>query len=140
MYGARKLAWLACLSLAVIALGDDAHGQVRLPFPEAPSIGWAWMNHQGTVFLHLSGGRSHGEIGYGDLEIEPFNPHYRELLEHLGGLNPGETKPVAPWRADEKWHCAIDSRRGDCPLSHRLEPSRLWSSDALENWGAKALR
>jgi hypothetical protein len=60
------------------------------------------------------------QIGYGDIEISPWDMHYADIMRHVGGLRPGETKPVPPWAASEVWHCAIDPQRGPCPLVHRI--------------------
>lgn len=103
--------------------------QVVTPILPGSSIGTASMLRDRTIELDLTKGphigvaRSPGELGYGQVDIEPNNPHYAELLRHLGGLRPGETKPVPPWRADETWHCAFDPDRGPCPLNHPLDRS-----------------
>ena len=59
-------------------------------------------------------------IGYGEIELNPSDPYYNDVLRHLEGLLPGQTKSVPSWRADEKWHCALDPDRGPCPLQHLL--------------------
>jgi hypothetical protein len=59
-------------------------------------------------------------LGYGEIEIDHLNPHYQEMLQHLAGLEPGQTKTVPPWRASEEWHCAFDPFRGPCPMQHLL--------------------
>jgi hypothetical protein len=64
--------------------------------------------------------RPEERIGYGEIELNRGDPYYNDVLRHLGGLVPGQTKPVPPWRADEKWHCALDPDRGPCPLQHLL--------------------
>jgi hypothetical protein len=44
----------------------------------------------------------HGK-GAGDalLKYKPQDAEYRRILEHIGGLKPGETKPVPPWPPGE---------------------------------------
>jgi hypothetical protein len=59
-------------------------------------------------------------IGYGEIELDRGHLHYSDVLRHLGGLVPGQVKPVPPWRAEEQWHCALDPDRGPCPLQHLL--------------------
>jgi hypothetical protein len=99
-------------------------------------IGSAQMTRNGTIQLRLRAplppvtrqgpelivpSSPPGEIiGYGEVEVQPGDLYYGELLRHLGGLRPGETKSVPDWRADEKWHCALDPHRGPCPLTHLL--------------------
>jgi hypothetical protein len=36
-------------------------------------------------------------VGDGVLTYPPSDSHYAEILQHLGGMNPGETKSVRPW-------------------------------------------
>lgn len=54
------------------------------------------MESDGTIVLRLS---HHGEgiVADGQVTYKPGDEHYQEVLQHLGGLKPGETKPVAPW-------------------------------------------
>jgi hypothetical protein len=100
------------------------------------AIGLAEMNPNGTIRLHLrrptraAPARTirpgvpwsppQENVGYGEIEISRGDSHYGDMLGHLGGLSPGQVKPVPPWRADERWHCALDPDRGPCPLNHLL--------------------
>jgi hypothetical protein len=68
---------------------------------EAPlpaSIGAATMTPDGTITLRLRAAGPGGMIGEGNLTYRRGSPQYDEVLQHLGGLKPGETKPVPPWR------------------------------------------
>lgn len=118
--------------------------QLRAP-PPAPNatlakhgdaIGSAEMAPNGAIRLHLwppAEPRSEQtfpavrwafpqeRIGYGEIEIERTDAIYKLLLKHVGGLRPGEVKPVRPWHADEHWHCIVDPDRGPCPLEHLLQ-------------------
>lgn len=99
---------LACCSR------DGAHPGASLPSPasadarpavptEAPlpeSIGSATMRADGTIVLELRATDGHGTVGDALLEYPPGHPEYAGVLEHLGGLEPGESKPVAPWPDD----------------------------------------
>ena len=76
------------------------------------SIGSAEMDRNGTIRLHLSTApRSAPEegmrrvvpwsqpqerIGYGEIELNPSDPYYNNVLRHLEGLLPGQTKSVPP--------------------------------------------
>ncbi len=62
-----------------------------------PSIGQASMQSDGTIVLELRAEDSKGSIGEGRLVYPPSHPQYRNILQHLGTLKPGETKPVRPW-------------------------------------------
>ncbi len=60
-------------------------------------IGQATMERDGTNRLDLRAEDSKGAVGEGRLVYPPSHPQYNEILQHLGGLKPGETKPVPPW-------------------------------------------
>lgn len=64
--------------------------------PAAPSIGVATMEKDGTLVLQL---RAEGPDMVGDALVTyaPDHPQYQKVLEHLGGLKVGESKPVPPW-------------------------------------------
>ena len=60
------------------------------------SIGVATMEDDGTIVLVL---RAEGPNAVGDalLRYSKTDPKYDEILRHLGGLKPGESKPVPPF-------------------------------------------
>lgn len=68
---------------------------------EAPrSIGVATMSPDGTLVLDLraqSDGGPGGATGDARLVYSPDHPDYRRLLDHIGPLRPGESRPVPPW-------------------------------------------
>jgi len=94
------------------------------------------MDASGAIHLHLSAPPAPAlqpivpwtgpqeRLGYGEIELRRWDPHYDDLLRHIAGLAPGQTKPVLPWREDEAWHCALDPDRGPCPGLHLL-PNRI---------------
>jgi hypothetical protein len=62
------------------------------------SIGVASMQPDGTIFLQLRAeDPEHGAVGDALLTYAPSHPQYRQILEHLDGLEPGQSKPVPPW-------------------------------------------
>src|SRR5262249_17321006 len=64
------------------------------------TIGTARMNDDRTIQLRLrtlTGEALHGEA---QLEYGSDHPQYQAILDHLGGLDPGQTKLVAPWPDD----------------------------------------
>ena len=64
---------------------------------EPQSIGSATMDVDGTIVLLLRAegpGNVHGDAR---LVYPPGHKDYRMVLDHIGGLKPGETKPVPPW-------------------------------------------
>ena len=55
------------------------------------------MEADGTVVLYLRAEGAGGITGDARLVYAPTHKDYREILRHLGGLKPGERKPVPPW-------------------------------------------
>jgi hypothetical protein len=60
-------------------------------------IGVATMLPDGTIRLRLRAPLPGGGSGEGEMDYKPGDPDYQQVLAHLGGLKPGETKPVKPW-------------------------------------------
>jgi len=101
------------------------------PWPhDRSAIGTVEMDSAGNIHLQLLAPARPAEqeasdpmpwpapqerLGYGEIEVDRLNPHYGELLQHIGGLAHGQVKDVPPWRAGEEWHCALDPLRGPCP-------------------------
>ncbi len=67
-----------------------------IPCAAIDSIGTAEMANDGTITLHL---RSlwPDPIAEGELRYAPDDPQYEEIKQHLGGIAPGDIKPVKPW-------------------------------------------
>ena len=61
------------------------------------SIGVATMRADGTIELQLRAEGPSGELGDALFTYKPSEPKYQEIIDHLGGLKPGESKPVPPW-------------------------------------------
>ena len=64
------------------------------------SIGIATMDSEGSIRMQL---RSYGPgpQAEGSFEYKKTDPKYKDILKHLGGMKPGETKSVPPWPEDE---------------------------------------
>lgn len=66
--------------------------------PVPDNIGHATMLKDRTIVLHLiywfPGG---GHTTPTNIEYKPGHPEYKEVLRHLGGMKPGESKGVKPW-------------------------------------------
>ena len=102
---------IAALVFALVACGSSSQPRPTTPpttptTPTTPtpptkppaSIGSATMQDDGTIVLQLRAEGEHGEIGDAQLFYPPSHAQYDSVLKHLGGLKPGETKPVAPWQ------------------------------------------
>jgi hypothetical protein len=59
-------------------------------------IGEAWMEEDGTLVLRLVR-TADGIPAHALLRYPPSDPHHQQVLDHLGGLQPGQVKAVAPW-------------------------------------------
>jgi hypothetical protein len=84
-------------SFAVSAgIGAAANSSQPIPCDDIDSVGRAKMSADGTITLQL---RSlwPNPIAETQLVYAPDDPQYEEIKHHLGGLNPGESKPVPPF-------------------------------------------
>jgi hypothetical protein len=74
------------------------------PMPDRPpaakpaeSIGTATMLDDGTIQMHLVARGDGGMVGDALINYPPNHPQYQYIIDHLGPMKPGETKPVAPF-------------------------------------------
>jgi hypothetical protein len=78
--------------------GSEASDTPAIPAEAKPTpIGTAKMATDGTIVLTLEAPNPDGTKNYGVMLFPVGHLRYTEVLEHVGGLKPGETKPVAPW-------------------------------------------
>lgn len=61
------------------------------------SIGVASLDAEDAIVLDLRASDGRGILGDGRIVCPTGDPRYAEVLSHLGGLAPGESKPVPPW-------------------------------------------
>lgn len=64
--------------------------------PPPPNVGTITMEAGGAIELHLRS-LPPGPIAETVERYEPSDPKYAEMLAHVGGLAPGETKMLPPW-------------------------------------------
>ena len=50
-----------------------------------------------TVTLKLRAVSDDGAIGEASFTYSPMDEDYESIVSHIGGINPGESKPVPPW-------------------------------------------
>ncbi len=74
-----------------VSLTTPADGEV------SEYIGTATMSADGTITLRLTATLPDGSVGEGVLEYAPGDPDYQMILDHIGGIEPGEEKPVRPF-------------------------------------------
>jgi hypothetical protein len=77
------------------ALAADQNSQ-PIPCEDIDSVGRAKMSADGTITLQL---RSlwPDPVAESELVFAPDDPQYEEIKHHLGGIKPGESKPVPPF-------------------------------------------
>jgi|GEM_PF-2097826 len=63
---------------------------------ESNSIGVARMQADGSIMIGVPGPGSSGRAE-AVLVLMPGDTQYQALVDHVGGLMPGETKPIPPW-------------------------------------------
>ncbi len=89
----RAAAITLLVTLALLAgaarAGDAACESVK-------SIGVATMAADGAITLRIRS-LPPGPIGEGTFIYRPGEARYDEVKSHIGGIAPGETKPVPPW-------------------------------------------
>jgi hypothetical protein len=80
---------------ASAALAADRNSQ-PIPCEDIDSVGRAKMSADGTITLQL---RSlwPDPVAESELVFAPDDPQYEEIKHHLGGIKPGESKPVPPF-------------------------------------------
>ena len=61
-----------------------------------PSVGVARMMENGTILIGIRGPGVDGPL-QAVLMVEPGDNNYQQIIDHVGGLKPGETKSIPPW-------------------------------------------
>ena len=89
MSKSARHALLALLLLAATASAGQMQSDCRRP----GTIGTAVMGEDGTITLNL---RS-PDGAEGLLVYKKGDPNYARIVSHLGGIRPGEHKPVPPF-------------------------------------------
>ena len=81
-----------------LSLSGAAVAQPRVPDrdQERVIIGDAVMEDDGTIVVRLRR-TADGIHVSGTVSYRVDSPHYKEVLNHLGGMKPGETKLVPAW-------------------------------------------
>jgi len=92
---------VAAAALLAASFATTAAAQFKKDLPPiqceaVESIGTAEMTADGTITLRLRS-LSPNPIAEGVLTYAPDDPQYEDIKKHLGGIAPGDTKPVKPW-------------------------------------------
>jgi len=82
--------------VTVVAADDLKSPDANPKCEDVESIGVAWMAEDGKIGMQIRS-PGPGPIVEGELFYKPGDPDYDSIVKHLGGLAPGQTKPVKPW-------------------------------------------
>jgi hypothetical protein len=98
--GMKKYRWLIPIlalgvAMAIPPLAVSAPVEAQST-PRVQFIGMASMSDDGTVTLRLTM-TSDGKPADAIIIYKAEDPRYNEVLRHLGGLKPGQIKPVPSW-------------------------------------------
>lgn len=78
-------------------------GADRPPAKPVPNnVGSAFMQDDGTLEMSLRTETEDGTIGEALLVIARDDRRYERMVAHLGGIKPGEGKPIPPFPAPEE--------------------------------------
>jgi hypothetical protein len=94
-YRRLAVALVLCAGFAATA-GAQYKKDSDIPCEAVESIGTAEMSPDGVITMRLHS-LSPNPIAEGELRYAPDDPQYEEIKQHLGGITPGEFKPVKPW-------------------------------------------
>jgi hypothetical protein len=94
----------ACLAAPTRAQQNDAPAaanrtaadEIPIPCEAIDSVGAATMAADGTIMLRVHSVWPQ-PIVERELRYAPGDPHYEAIRRHVGGLAPGESKPLPPW-------------------------------------------
>jgi hypothetical protein len=91
----RRMAGLLIAFFAVNLGAATAGGSLPIPCEAIDSVGRAQMSGDGTITLRL---HTLWPQAFAESEriYAPGDPQYASVRRHLGGIAPGETKPVPP--------------------------------------------
>ena len=80
-------------------VGGIKPGETKNVPPSPAVIGMATMSSDRTIHLHLWGKSEQGAVAEGVFDYKPDDPKYQQILQHLGGITPGQSKPVPPFES-----------------------------------------
>lgn len=95
----RFLLVSGALGLAISSWARPSLGAQATPTEgcSEDTIGVATMADDGTITLDLRAALPHGGHGHAHLVYPASHPDYAVVLNHVGSLQPGETRCVPPW-------------------------------------------
>jgi hypothetical protein len=83
-------------AIAVLLLGATPALALQNDCRGPGSIGTALMSADGTITLNIRASGPDAPLD-GVVALKKGDPQYQRVLSHVGGMAPGEKKPVPPW-------------------------------------------
>jgi hypothetical protein len=93
---AVKLVVLLFASTPFVSFADQQRSSPGPKCEDVESIGVATMAVDGAVTLRIRS-LPPGPIAEGVFVYKPSDLDYQVMIDHVGGLSPGQSKPVKPW-------------------------------------------
>ena len=91
------MVWIAPLAALILAFSGAALAEENSgPAPTPASVGVATMLPNGTILVGVQGPGDDSRA-QAVLMVEPGDSTYQPIIDHVGGLKPGETKSIPPW-------------------------------------------
>lgn len=88
--------------------------------PRPKTIGQVKMQDDKTIVLDLY------EPAHLQTTYPPSHPEYKKVLDHVGGLVPGETKLVPPWPDD------IDDAKVEAAVTAYVKDKKAWAVGSFQ--------
>jgi hypothetical protein len=86
--------------LALMFVGACTHAGKSTPTKAGDNIGTATMSADRTLHLNLRSVGCDGAEAIGSVNYKTDDPHYFEVMKHIGGIKVGESKPVTAWPSE----------------------------------------
>ena len=83
----------AVVAAAATAVADADESPTRT----GDIIGSVVMRSDRSLSMRLRSVQCDGTLAEGSLDIKPAEGNYQLVIDHVGGLQPNETKPVPAW-------------------------------------------
>ena len=97
MRPSQSIVLIVALTVTRAAYAGDVLPSTSEARASMPYTGTAVMQEDGAVTLHLRLS-SDGKDVDDTLTYKTTDRGYDNVLRHLGGLDPGESKPFSPWK------------------------------------------
>jgi hypothetical protein len=85
------------MTLAIVLATAAVVGSGEPPTKTGDIIGSVTMRPDRSLHLMLRSVQCDGRIAEGAFDIQPAQKDYQSTLDHVGGLQPNEIKPVRAW-------------------------------------------